>query len=89
MKARHIRRRTYNQGSELHPRKVTIRVTECMSNRVASLQGLIYRYGKRETLSELFEKVMFPALREYVKPYAELAKTDRKGIMKGANERSL
>jgi len=28
-------------------------------------------------LSELFEKVMFPALQEYVKPYAERAKADR------------
>ena len=77
MKARCIRRRTYNQGSEPHPRKVTIRVTECMSNRVASLQGLMYKYGRRETLSELFEKVMFPTLQEYVKPYAERAKADR------------
>ena len=44
---------------------------------MASIQGLIWRYGKRETMAELFESVCLPALAEYVKPYAEQAKLDR------------
>ena len=72
-----VRRRTRNQGSEAHPRKLTIRMTEQLSNRVASIQGLIYKYGKRETMADIFETVLFPVLRSYVAPYVERAKADR------------
>ncbi len=75
-----IRRRTRNQGSNLHPRKVTVRVTERLSNELASIQGLIYAFGRRETVSRLFEQVMMPALREYVKPYARKAQLHRKAV---------
>ena len=54
-----------------------VRMTREVSSKVASIQGLIWRYGKRETMAELFESVCLPALEEYVKTYAEQAKLDR------------
>ena len=75
---RRIRPRTRNQGSNLHPRKVTIRLTARLSNELASIQGLIWRWGKRETISSIWEKVLMPKLREYVQPYAERAREARR-----------
>ena len=72
-----VRRRSHNFGSVTRPRKMEIRLTRELSGKVASIQGLIYKYGKRETMAELFESVCLPALEEYVKPYAEQAKLDR------------
>ena len=68
-KARRIRRRTDNQGDPFRQRKVTIRVTRELSNELASLQGLMWAFGKKETLADLFEDVLMPRLRDYVKPY--------------------
>jgi hypothetical protein len=85
-KHRCVRRRTRNQGSEAHPRKLTIRMTEQLSNRVASIQGLIYKYGKRETMADIFETVLFPVLRSYVAPYVERAKADRESQKEGVAE---
>lgn len=85
-KHRCVRRRTRNQGSEAHPRKLTIRMTEQLSNSVASIQGLIYKYGKRETMADIFETVLFPVLRSYVAPYVEKAKADRLAQKEGAAE---
>ena len=75
--AQKIRRRTDNAGSGAHHRKITVRVTTDVSNEVASIQGLMYAFGRRETLAEVFERVLLPAWREYVKPYAERAKMAR------------
>lgn len=72
-----VRKRRDSQGSNLRPRKIEIRATERVSNKFASIQGLISRYGKKETIADLFENVCIPALEEYVKPYAEKAKADR------------
>lgn len=72
-----VRRRHNTQGSVLRPRKIEIRATERVSGEMASIQGLIHRFGHRETIAELFEIVMLPALREYVKPYAEKAREER------------
>lgn len=72
-----VRKRRDSQGSNLRPRKIEIRATERVSNRFASIQGLIFRYGKKETIADLFENICIPALEEYVKPYAERAKADR------------
>lgn len=72
-----VRKRRDSQGSNLRPRKIEIRATERVSNRFASIQGLIFRYGKKETIADLFENICIPALEEYVKPYAERANADR------------
>lgn len=77
VKQEFIRKRRDSQGSNLRPRKIEIRATERVSNRFASIQGLIFRYGKKETIADLFENICVPALEEYVKPYAEKAKADR------------
>ena len=76
-KTEYVRKRSDSQGSALRPRKIEIRATERVSNRFASIQGLIFRYGKKETIVDLFENICIPALEEYVKPYAEKAKADR------------
>ena len=73
-----MRRRNLNEGSETRPYGVRIRVTRDVSARLASIQGLCWRYGKRETLAELFERVAMPALREHVRPYADRARDERK-----------
>ena len=72
-----VRRRHNTRGSVLRPRKIERRATERVSGEMASIQGLIHRFGRRETIAELFESVMLPALREYVKPYAEKAREER------------
>lgn len=72
-----VRKRRDSQGSAMRPRKIEIRATERVSNKFASIQGLIFRYGKKETIADLFENICIPALEEYVKPYAEKAKVDR------------
>lgn len=74
-----VRRRTRNQGSETRPRKVTIRVTERISNELASMQGLIYKFGNRVALSDIFEGVLMPAMRKYVAPLVERARMERLG----------
>lgn len=76
-KTEYVRKRRDSQGSVLRPRKIEIRATERVSNRFASIQGLIFRYGNKETIADLFENICIPALEEYVKPYAEKAKADR------------
>lgn len=76
-----VRKRRDSQGSALRPRKIEIRATERVSNKFASIQGLIFRYGKKETIADLFENICIPALEEYVKPYAEKAKADREAVL--------
>ena len=72
-----VRKRNLNEGSATRHYGVRIRVTREVSARLASIQGLCWRYGKRETLAELFEAACMPALAKYVKRYAYLAKMDR------------
>ena len=76
-KPRRGRRRTRNQGSAPHPRKVTIRITERLSNELASIQGLMFAFGRRETLCDVWERVLMPRLRAYVRSYAERARKAR------------
>ena len=75
---RRIRRRADNAGSDRRTRKLSLRMTERLSNELASIQGLMLAHGKRETLAELWERVAMPAIREYVAPYAAAAKAARK-----------
>ena len=72
-----VRRRSHNFGSVTRPRKMEIRLTRELSSKVSSIQGLIFKYGGKETMADIFEKVLFPALQAYVAPYVELAKADR------------
>lgn len=72
-----VRKRNNTKGSMRRPRKIEIRATERASNAFALIQGLIVAFGEGDTIAELFETVMLPALREYVKPYAEKAKAER------------
>jgi len=81
---RAVRRRNLNTGSETRPYGVRIRATREVSARLASLQGLCWRYGKRETLADLFEAVCMPALADYVRPYADRAKAERLAGKDGA-----
>ena len=74
-----VRKRHDHQGSVLRPRKMEIRMSEATSNRLASIQGLIFRFGHKETMADLFKKVMLPVLEIYVRPYAEEAKAQREG----------
>lgn len=72
-----VRKRNLNDGSAYRPYGVRIRVTREVSIRLASIQGLCWRYGKRETLADLFETACMPALAKYVRKYADVAKADR------------
>ena len=76
-KKEYVRKRHDHQGSVLRPRKMEIRMSESISNRLASIQGLIFRFGHKETMADLFESVLLPALETYVKPYAEKAREQR------------
>lgn len=75
-----VRKRHDHQGSVLRPRKMEIRMSEATSNRLASIQGLIFRFGHNETMADLFEKIMLPVLEIYVEPYAEKARAQREGV---------
>lgn len=79
-----VRKRNLNDGSVTRPYGVRIRVTREVSSRLASIQGLCWRYGKRETLADLFETACMPALAEYVRKYADIAKADRAAKEGGA-----
>lgn len=74
---RYVRRRGHNYGSVNRPCITRFRMTQEVSSQLASIQGLVFRYGQKETLAELFEKVCMPALHEYVQPYAKKAREDR------------
>ena len=76
---RRIRKRRAQAGSSARTHCVRVRMTAKTSAQLASLQGLCYRYGKRETLAALFESVCLPALREHVREYADRAREDRGG----------
>ena len=54
------------------------RMTQRLSAELASMQGLCRRYGKRESLADLWENVCMPALRDHVRPYADRARDERK-----------
>lgn len=81
-----VRRRSHNFGSITRPRKMEIRLTKELSSKVASIQGLMFKYGGRETMADVFEKVLFPALQSYVAPYVEQAKADRMAAKEGVAE---
>ena len=81
-KKRCVRRRTLNEGSVTRPRKLQIRATVAVSNEVASIQGLIFKYGRKETLADIFENVLLPRLKEYVMPYVDMAREDREATLK-------
>ena len=85
---RRVRPRRSQTGSTVREFCVRIRLSERTSNQLASLQGLCWRFGRRETLATLFESVCLPALREHVRPYADKAKAERERakMREGATE---
>jgi len=76
-RARVIRRRSATGGCRTRACIARFRMTQRLSSELASIQGLCWRYGKRETLAELFERVAMPAFRAHVRPYADRAKAER------------
>ena len=80
---RRIRKRRAQAGSSARTHCVRVRMTAKTSNLLASLQGLCWRFGKRETLAELWESVLMPALRAHVRPYADRARDERKARKDG------
>ena len=74
---RRIRKRQAQAGSSARSHCVRIRMTAKTSNQLASLQGLCWRYGKRESLADLFERVALPAIQAHVRPYVEQAREAR------------
>lgn len=85
-KKRCVRSRTLNGGSITRPRKLQIRATVAVSNEVASIQGLIFKYGHKETLADIFENILLPKLKEYVRPYIDMARADRESALKATQE---
>ena len=76
---RRIRKRRAQAGSSARTHCARVRMTAKTSAQLASIQGLCWRFGKRETLADLFESVYLPALREHVREYADRAREDRGG----------
>ena len=73
-----IRKRGVCPGDETRTHRVSVRMTRSASAELASIQGLCWRFGKRETVASLFETVALPAMRAHVKPYAAAAKEARR-----------
>lgn len=73
-----IRKRNPTEESDPHPFCARVRMTRRVSGELASIQGLCWRYGNRETLAELWERVCMPALIKHVRPYADRARDERK-----------
>ena len=75
-----IRRREYIEARDAdHPFPLFahIRMKPSVSATLMKYQGLCYKYGNKESLRFLFEKVCMPAISEYVKPYAQKASKTR------------
>ena len=72
-----VRGRSCAAGDNYRTHKAQFRMTRRLSAELASLQGLCYAFGKKETLAELFERAAFPAIREYCRGYASKAKEGR------------
>ena len=85
---RRRRKRRAQAGSSARTHCARVRMTAKTSNLLASLQGLCWRYGRHETLADLFERVALPAIQAHVRPYVEQAREarERAKTRKGATE---
>ena len=72
-----IRKRSVSPGDEVRTYRLSVRMTRSISAEVASIQGLCYAHGRKETLARLFETVALPAIRAHVRPYADRARAAR------------
>lgn len=72
-----IAKRRDNKGSLSHPRKLSVRMTVGVSQRLMSLQGLVRKYGRKDMVW-LWENICMPAIAAYAKPLAEMARKERK-----------
>ena len=79
-KRRVVRRRKPTDGSRTRAVIARFRMTQRLSSELASIQGLCWRYGKREKMADLWETVCMPALRDYVRPYADRAREERAAL---------
>ena len=66
------------------PKSLHVRMSIEASSRLASLQGLCWRYGKRETVAALFDIAGLPAIEQYCKPYTEAARQERERARQSA-----
>lgn len=55
-----------DEPARKHNYQITFRTTRRASGAWSSLRGLCERFGRREASYELFEKVVLPAMRDYV-----------------------
>lgn len=69
----YIRKRNEHDG-KVRSYFAKVRMNRDTSKELASIQGLCYAFGERESLATLFEKVAMPALRRHAKRYAEKAR---------------
>lgn len=69
-----IRKRNIVDEGRTRPYMARVRMNKATSSSLASIQGLCFAFGNKETLAELFEKVAMPALKKYVEGYAEKAR---------------
>ena len=74
---RRVRTRQAQAGSSARTHCARVRMTAKTSAQLASIQGLCWRFGKRETLADLFEHVALPAIQAHVRPYADQAREAR------------
>lgn len=61
-----------------YPLFAHIRMSRSVSATLMKYQGLCRKFGRKESLRQLFEEVCMPALSEYVKPYAKAAAEARR-----------
>jgi hypothetical protein len=73
-KKRVIRKRNIVDEGRTRPYIARVRMSKAISSKLASIQGLCYAFGNKESLAELFEKVAMPAFAKFVEKYAEKAR---------------
>lgn len=79
-KTKVIKRRQFiESGDEAYPFPLFahIRMKKSVSADLMKYQGLCCKFGNKESLRFLFEKVCMPAISMYVKPYAKAAEQAR------------
>lgn len=76
MKQRHYNGRI-DEPENPYSYQITFRATSRTSGRFASCMGLVKKFGGKKTMIEIFEKVLLPAMEEYVRPLADMARAER------------
>lgn len=71
-----IKSRKPDPGRTLRPKRLTLRISEEVSNELAQVQGLLKKYGGFG-VADLFEAACMPRIRDFIGPYVEMAKLER------------